>query len=320
MIDRRSWLAGSLLAGGMPLVTSPAPAATGGSLPDDLEIIDCHTHFYDPHRRQGVPWPPPGSSLYRTVLPADLRAVPKFRPLAGTVVIEASAWVGDNRWLLELAEDEPFIVGVIGRIEPGKPAFAGHLERYAANPLFRGIRVQADLVQRLLAEAKLDDLRRLSERGLTLDVNGGPATPRLIARLADQLPDLPIVLNHLGNVALTDDPPPAAWQAGIREAAAHPHVFSKLSALVEGAARDGRQPPRELAFYRPYIDVVWQAFGEDRVIYGSNWPVSERAADYAMLQRIVLEYAATQGTEATRKFCAGNAQRAYHWIDRPGRR
>jgi predicted TIM-barrel fold metal-dependent hydrolase len=131
---------------------------------------------------------------------------------------------------------------------------------------------------------------------------------------------MPIVLNHLGNVALTDAPPPAAWQAGIRAAAAHPNVFSKLSALVEGAARDGRQPPSELAFYQPYLDVVWDAFGDDRVIYGSNWPVSERAADYKTLQRIVLEYASTRGPEATRKFCARNAQQAYGWIDRPGRR
>ena len=75
-----------------------------------------------------------------------------------------------------------------------------------------------------------------------------------------------------------------------------------------------------LDFYRPYIDVVWNAFGDDRVIYGSNWPVSERAASYEMLQRIVMEYVFEKGKEATRKFCALNAKKAYKWIERSGRR
>jgi L-fuconolactonase len=74
-----------------------------------------------------------------------------------------------------------------------------------------------------------------------------------------------------------------------------------------------------LAFYRPYLDVVWNAFGDDRVIYGSNWPVSEKASDYATLQRIYLEYASEKGEEATRKFCAPNSKKAYAWAERAGR-
>ena len=97
-------------------------------------------------------------------------------------------------------------------------------------------------------------------------------------------------------------------------------LYGTGAALVEGAARDGQQAPDALAFYKPYIDVVWDAFGDDRVIYGSNWPVSQRAADYHKLQRIVMEYALQKGDEATAKFCADNAQRAYKWIERPGRR
>ncbi len=67
---------------------------------------------------------------------------------------------------------------------------------------------------------------------------------------------------------------------------------------------------------RRHIDVVWDAFGDERVIYGSNWPVSEGAADYVTLQRIVMEYAATRGAETVRKFCALNAKRAYKWVER----
>jgi predicted TIM-barrel fold metal-dependent hydrolase len=109
------------------------------------------------------------------------------------------------------------------------------------------------------------------------------------------------------------------WVEGIRKAALHPNVFCKISALVEGANRNGQKAPGDLAFYKPYIDVVWNAFGDDRVIYGSNWPVSEGSADYVTLQRIALEYARTRGPEAVRKFCSLNAKRAYKWVEREGR-
>jgi len=66
--------------------------------------------------------------------------------------------------------------------------------------------------------------------------------------------------------------------------------------------------------------VVWDAFGDDRVIYGSNWPVSEQAANYQTLQRIVMEYATGKGASATARFCSLNSKRAYKWVERPGRR
>jgi predicted TIM-barrel fold metal-dependent hydrolase len=160
----------------------------------------------------------------------------------------------------------------------------------------------------------LADLKKMIDHDLSLDVNGGPDTPGIVAMLAEKLPALRIVQNHIGNVRITADPPPAEWKAGIEAAAKHPNVFCKISALVEGASRDGQKAPAEMSFYKPYIDVVWNAFGDDRVIYGSNWPVSENAASYETLQRIVMEYAAEHGDEATSKFCSKNAARAYKWI------
>lgn len=285
-----------------------------------LEIIDCHTHFYDPARPEGVPWPPKGSSLYRTVLPEHLKAQQQYRPVTGTVIVEASAWVEDNAWLLELAKEEPFIVGIVGNLTPGSEGFAKHVKRFAANPLFRGIRVQSKLIAELLKADNVGDLALLAEHDLALDVNGGPDSPAIVAELAARLPSLRIIQNHIGNVAVTADAPPAEWVAAIQAAAQHPNVFCKISALVEGASRGGNSAPEDLAFYRPYIDVVWNAFGDDRVIYGSNWPVSDRATSYAVLQRIVMEYASEKGDDVLVKFCSQNAKRAYKWVERPGRR
>lgn len=314
-MQRRSFLACSM-AGLAGFALHEASANNG---PDKLDIIDCHTHFYDPTRPEGVPWPGKGTSLYRKVLPEHLRALKQFRKVTGTVIVEASPLVEDNQWLLDLSKDDPFIVGIVGNLKPGEPEFAKQLNRFAINPLFRGIRVNVGLVKQLIEKNDLADLKRMADLDLSLDVNGGPDTPAALAELAPKLPTLRLVLNHIGNVRITKDVPPADWQAGIVAAAKQPNVFVKVSALVEGAARDGEQAPSDLNFYRPYINVVWQAFGDDRVIYGSNWPVSDRAADYETLQRLALEYAFERGEKVTRQFCSLNAKRAYKWVERDGR-
>ena len=77
-------------------------------------IIDTHTHFYDPTRPQGVPWPGPDEELlYRRVLPEDHRALAAPEGVTGTVVVEASAWLEDNQWILDLAAQTPWIVGLV---------------------------------------------------------------------------------------------------------------------------------------------------------------------------------------------------------------
>jgi predicted TIM-barrel fold metal-dependent hydrolase len=98
-------------------------------------------------------------------------------------------------------------------------------------------------------------------------------------------------------------------------------VFCKISHLVRTALHEKRPPgTTELDFYRPYLDEMWEAFGEDRVIYASNWPVSESISDYETLERVPLQHAFEKGGSATRKFCSLNSQRAYRWVERPGRR
>ena len=316
-LKRRELLTGA--AAGAAAVALSSDQRTHAAEDDFLDIIDGHTHFYDPSRAEGVPWPQKGTPLYRTVLPKHLHELPKYRPVTGTVVVEASAWVEDNAWILDLAKDDPFIVGFVGRLTPGEEEFGKHLKRFAANELFRGIRVNYRLFAKLLESNNLKDFQMLADLDLQLDVNGGTQTPSVAARLAGRLPELRIVINHVGNVGIDNNPPPQDWAEGMRVAADHENVFCKISALVEGASRGGREAPTDLDFYRPYIDVVWNAFGNDRVIYGSNWPVSDRGASYAVLQKIALDYASERGKEALPKFCSLNAKRAYKWVERNGR-
>jgi len=325
-MKRRTFLAGmSAVAAGAGVVKFDSPSlAFAADVPEafkNLDIIDCHTHFYDPSRPEGAAWPSKGSPLYRTVLPKDLRALKQYVPVTGTVIVEASPRLEDNDWLLSIAKDDPFVVGIVGHVDPGTPGYAANIKRLAENSLFRGIRVGSNVVKKRLEANELGDFKLLAEHDLALDVNGGPDTPGLVALLAAKLPELRIVQNHIGNVKITKDAPPADWAAGIQAAAKHKNVFCKISALVEGANRDKTMPPpADVDFYRPYIDVVWNAFGDDRVIYGSNWPVSDGAADYYTLEKIALTYASEKGNDALKNFCSLNAKRGYKWVERPGRR
>jgi predicted TIM-barrel fold metal-dependent hydrolase len=297
-------------------VSSPT---SNGATDETLDVIDCHTHFYDPTRPEGVPWPGKGTSIYRTVLPSHLRAITHHRKVTGTVIVEASPRLEDNQWLLDIAKDDPFVVGIVGHVKPEDPDFPRNIKRFAANPLFRGIRVSSALVRSSLESGALKSFELLAELGLMLDINGGPENPALVAQLAAKLPTLRCVVNHMGNVAITKETPPAEWSSGMRAAGNQPNVACKISAFMGGASRNGVKAPDDVAFYQPYFDVVWNAFGEDRVIYGSDWPNSEKAGDYAIQQRISFEYVKSKGGDALKKFTSLNAKRAYRWIERPGR-
>jgi predicted TIM-barrel fold metal-dependent hydrolase len=284
-----------------------------------LEIIDCHTHFYDPTRPQGVPWPRENDTqLYRPVLPSHLKAIAGPVGVTGTVVVEASAWVEDNQWVLDLAKDEPFIVGLVGRVEPGEPDFAQHIKRLAANPLFRGIRVSGGKVERLTEEAMLRDLEVLAEHDLSLDVNGGTSSLPTVAAVAKALPDFRIVINHLANLRVDGEAPPEEWLSGMDATSQRPSISIKISGLVEGTGKRDGSAPSNVDFYRPVLDAAWERFGPDRVIYGNNWPVSELFADYATVFGIVHAYVEKKGETAMRKFFAENAGRVYKWVERTG--
>ena len=278
--------------------------------------IDTHVHFYDPERPQGVPWPPADNALlYRTVLPEHCKALAAPEGVTGVIVVEASTWVEDNQWILDLAENEPFIVGFVGNLNPESDDFEKDLDRFAANPLFRGIRIGgARNVRKIKTDAIASKIEKLADRDLELDLLAGADELPEISALATRIPDLRIVINHVAHVPIDGRAPDPQWVQGMQAAAKHPHVYCKVSGLVE---RSQDQPaPDDPAYYVPTLDALWEIFGEDRVIYGSNWPVCERSAPYATVHRIVAEYVKDKGEEASEKYFWKNAKAAYKWIQR----
>jgi predicted TIM-barrel fold metal-dependent hydrolase len=319
-LTRRGFLAAASAA--LPSVAVIAHASSSDATALDGRsshpVIDCHTHFYDPARPEGVPWPNKDDKvLYRRVLPEHFKDLARPLGVTGTVVVEASPWVEDNQWVLDLAKDDPFIVGLVGHLKPGGDEFAEHLNRFAKNCLFRGIRISSgDLLKGLEQGSFIADLKRLADNDLELDVNGGPDMPQVVARLTERLPELRVVINHMANVRIDGKAVPAGWLEGMQAAAKNRRVFCKVSALVEGAMPRQDNAPAELDFYLPMLDAVWDAFGEDRLIFGSNWPVSERFASFGTVLQIVREYFQSKGNAITEKFFWRNAMAAYKWVKR----
>src|SRR5262249_17072622 len=204
-------------------------AADGKKGPAVKVLIDTHTHFYDPTRPQGVPWPPKDDKLlFRRVLPEHFKTLTRPHGVTGTVVVEASPLVEDNQWLLDLAKDEPFLAGIVGHLSPSDDGFPRQLGRFAKNKLFRGIRIGAAELKKGLDQPRfVENLKRLADQDLALDVIGGPDMLAEIVRLAARLTGLRIVINHVAGVPIDGKAVPRGWLVALRAAAKPANVFCK---------------------------------------------------------------------------------------------
>ena len=276
-----------------------------------VPIIDAHTHFFDPARPAGVPWPAADDEvLYRTTLPEHFRAVASPHGVHQTVVVEASAWLEDNQWILDLAarDSDRSIVGFVGHIEPDDPDYTSHLDRFCANPLFRGLRLSSALVDGP-RDALVEACRELLQRDLSVDllVNGEQLS--VVAELCAALPDLHVVLDHVAHVAIDGAAPNAGWLRGVEALADSANVYCKISGLVECSVP--QQAPENADFYRPTLDALWRHFGDRRLLYASNWPVCGKRAPYAAVFGVVDEYLQGQDESVRERVLGANTVDAY---------
>lgn len=314
-MNRRTFLYQASAVASAAAVASPALAQKAPA----LCVVDTHTHFYDTNRPQGVPFPSKGTSLYRPTLPEDWLQVAAPHGARETVVVEASSWLEDNQWILDLAAKNPCIVGFVGHLSPQENDFAKNLKRFAANAIFRGVRVNGnDFLDHVDKPEFQNGVKLMADLGLELDINGAPALHPHSAKLAAAIPALRIVINHVGIAGdaahLTEE-----WQSGMKALGAQPNVFCKVSAMTEQTRQSDQTPgsaPRETAYYLPILDHCWNCFGEDRLVYGSNWPVCEKGGRYADQFKIVNDYFGAKGREAAEKFFWKNSLAAYQWVQR----
>jgi predicted TIM-barrel fold metal-dependent hydrolase len=260
-----------------------------------------------------VPWPGKNNAvLYRPAVPGRYRGIATPLGVTGAIEVECSPWLEDNQWVLDLAAKDTIIVGTVGNLEPGKPDFRKHLERFHRNPLFRGIRYGNLWGRNLGAELSkpefISDLKALAGAGLEMDTaNPNPALLSDVVRLTDQVPNLRIVIDHLPQLQ------PPAEPALLGELGKRPQVYVKVSEVLR---RVNGRVPTDPDFYRPRLDELWDVFGQDRLIYGSDWPNSDQWGSYAQVLNVVREYFTGKGPAAAGKFFWRNSIAAYRWENR----
>jgi predicted TIM-barrel fold metal-dependent hydrolase len=282
-----------------------------------IPIIDTHIHLFDPTRPQGAPYTGPPGVPVQASLPPRYRKLAVPLGIAGAIKVEASPWIEDNLWVLEVAELDTIIVGVIGNLEPDKPEFAEMLGRYHKNRLFRGIRYGnlwgRDITKQADNPAFIDGLKLLQQADLVLDT----ANPRVdllqaVVKITDRIPELRVVLDHLPSLEPNAETR-NAYDEALGQLRQRPRVFVKLSAVIH---RVNGQVSTELASYRDRLEQLVGAFGEDRILFGSDWPNSDGVAPLDKVVGVVREFFQTQPKEVAEKYFWKNSLAAYKWIKR----
>ena len=293
---------------GIPSMAPMHAAETATSAP--VPVIDTHIHLWDIDRPGGIAWPGAGSPLYETYVASHFAGVAGPAKVTAAVIVEASGRVEDNQWMLDLMENEPALLALVGNLDLNSEEFGKNLARFAANPRFVGIRRgvrEADLDN----ERILTSLRDLEARGLALDIaiSGGMSLAE-VAAIAAALPQLTIVVNHVATRHIDGNPPDSAWVADVAALAKHPKVYMKISGLYQNTRT---QPaPTDLEHYASTLDAVWRALGEDRLVFGSNWPVSTLYGEYKPIVDIVRAFLADKSQAAREKVMWKNAVQAYN--------
>ncbi|EDY22212.1 amidohydrolase 2 [Chthoniobacter flavus Ellin428] len=271
--------------------------------------LDSHQHFWSYDARQ-YPWIAPGSPLQRDWLPPDLAPLLSAAGLEGCIAVQARQTIDESHWLLELAEHHSIIKGVVGWVDLRSPDVERDLAALAPHPKFCGVRhvVQDEPdVNFMLGEEFQRGIGKLRAFKLTYDILVYPRQLPAAITLAKRFPEQPFVLDHIAKPPIMDGTL-SPWREQIRELAKAPNVLCKVSGMVTEADLAAWKP----ADFKPFLDVVFEAFGEDRVMYGSDWPVCLRAASYAQVHTLVDDYTRQMGATAREQFFGGNATKFYH--------
>jgi L-fuconolactonase len=250
--------------------------------------IDSHQHFWKYNPAHQVWMTDEMQVLKRDYLPAELQPLLKAIGFDGTIAVQARQMVEETEWLLKLADEHDLIKGVVGWVDLRSPALREQLERYAPHPKLVGVRHvvhdEPDDQFMLLPEFRRG-IAALREFKLTYDLLLFPCHLPVAVKLVEEFPEQPFVLDHIAKPAIKERQV-SPWKEDLKRLAKCPKVFCKLSGMVtEAKWKEWRADD----FHR-YLDIVIEAFGTERVMIGSDWPVCTLSGEYAQTMGIVVEY------------------------------
>ena len=271
--------------------------------------IDSHQHFWL-YEAAEYPWIDDDKTLLKAdYMPDDLAPLMAANGIDGTVAVQARQNLRETEFLLELADSNDFIRGVVGWVDLRADDIAAQLERLAPHPRMVGVRhiVHDEADDRfMLGGSFLDGLALLNQTKLTYDLLLYPRHLRVAIDVVKRFPEQPFVLDHISKPFIKDgilEP----WASEIRELAAYDNVWCKVSGMVtEAAWKTWTQDD-----YLPYLDVVFDCFGIDRLMLGSDWPVCTLSGSYSEVVGIVRSYIEALSDQEKDKIMGDNATAFY---------
>jgi L-fuconolactonase len=243
-----------------------------------MDIVDSHQHFWQVGRFD-YPWMSSEVPvLYRDYLPPALAPVLERNEVARTVLVQASNSLSESRWLLSMANDYPFIAGVVGWVDLTDAELEQRLPELISNPKFKGVRhlVESEPAEDWLVQPSvLKGLQTLASHKVTYDLLVHTRHLRHVKTVAESCPELSLVVDHMAK------PPVASgeiseWLRELKAVAMFPNVYCKLSGLVTEANHSAWK----LDDLRPFVDSALELFGPTRLLFGSDYPVCLLAASY----------------------------------------
>jgi L-fuconolactonase len=325
-ISRREFVKTAAMAGAAMGV--PGSVLAQG---DAVPVIDSHIHLFDPTRKifSGYMGSPEYRALNKPSLP--LMYEPLARPVGvvGAIVVESSGLIDDNLWYLEVCGADPFMVGVCGSLDPGRPDFGQYVKHFARDPLYRAIRSsrfynsegRADDGKVTLKQDQVANLKLLADADLALDT-ANPSMNLMQANvlLAEAIPNLRIIMDHLPSF----DPTPEgkkAYEDVVKAMADRPNIVVKLSEVYHPRLTDN-VIVKDYEPLRARLAYLFGMFGEDRVIFGSDYPNSYGVATVPEEVGLVRKFFSTKPRSVQEKYFWRNSARIYKWkkraSDQPG--
>lgn len=275
-------------------------------------MIDAHQHFWQVNRGDYAWMTPDLGPLLRDFGPDDLAPLNAEAGIAKTILVQAAETEAETDFLLEIAQNTDFVAGVVGWLDMTAPEFAARLDHYAGCAKWLGLRPMLQEHDPALIEtpAFRAALGQVARRGIPFDILTFPRhLPAMLDALAE-VPDLHGIVDHLSKPDMTADGL-GQWGKDITRLAAHPRLMCKVSGMVTEAGADWSADR-----IRPFLHHAARAFGPERLVFGTDWPVCTLAAPHAdvvALTRGLLSE--LYGSEDMAKIFGGNAARFYRLPD-----
>jgi L-fuconolactonase len=266
--------------------------------------IDTHQHFWVYNQKEYDWIDETMASIRRDFLPADLKPQLNRAGFEGSVLVQVRQTLDETRWMLDLAENNPFILGVVGWVDLRSPHVRSDLELFAGRSKLVGIRhiVQAEPDDFLFDPNFQRGISVLEEFDLAYDLLIYTKHLPRAAEFVKRYPWQRFVLDHLAKPPIKSAAVDV-WARGVRELASFPNVYAKLSGLVTEADWQAWKPED----IRPYLDVAFECFGPARLMIGSDWPVCTVAASYERVMNVVKDYVNGYAAHDREAVLGGNA-------------